>query len=167
MLLLHIVPPVAVTLALRWWSTHKEKKAEEDRRQAEEAAEAQRIAAREQARQQHYAKLAERQQTISCRWLYCTALPMGEEPAWLAETDETCQWLTLERDELEDDDILTALAAPQREALEDLYLTAPGAAWLPVYTEGIPSESGVEQLATLKAFSRKPPHRRWKVPFQR
>ncbi|NWK80381.1 hypothetical protein [Aquitalea sp. LB_tupeE] len=151
MLLLHIVPPVALTLGLRWWTARKEKKAEAERQQAEEAAAAERDAARAEARRVHQAALAERQQTIACRWLRCTALPVGEEPAWLDDTDEHCQWLTLDRDELEEDELLAALAAPQREALEALYLAAPGAAWLPVYTEVIPTQSGIEQLAALKA----------------
>lgn len=153
MLLLHIVPPVALTLGLRWWSARKEKKAEAERQQAEAAANAERVAAREAARRLHYATLDERQHTIACRWLRCTALPVGEEPAWLGEADDHCQWLTLEREELAEedgDDLLAALATPQREALEALYLAAPGAAWLPVYTEVIPTLSGIEQLAALK-----------------
>lgn len=151
MLLLHIVPPVALTLGLRWWTARKEKKAEAERQQAEAAAEAERVAAREEARRRHQAALAERRQTIACRWLHCSAVAVGDEPAWLADADECCQWLPLQRDELEDDTLLDALAAPQRDALEALYLAAPGAAWLPVYTEVIPTESGIEQLAALKA----------------
>ncbi|WP_293766644.1 hypothetical protein [uncultured Aquitalea sp.] len=151
MLLLHIVPPVALTLTLRWWNARKEKKAEAERQQAEAAAEAERVAAREEARRRHNTALEERRQSIACHWLRCTALPVSDEPAWLAETDENCQWLPLERDQLEDDELLAALAEPQREALEALYLSAPGAAWLPVYTEVIPTQSGIEQLAALKS----------------
>ncbi|WP_159877069.1 hypothetical protein [Aquitalea denitrificans] len=153
MLLLHIVPPVALTLGLRWWTARKEKKAEVERQQAEAAGEAERVATREEARRRHNAALAERQQTIACRWLRCTALPVGEEPAWLDDVDDNCQWLPLDLEDLEegeDDDQLAALTTPQREALEALYLAAPGAAWLPVYTEVIPTQSGIEQLAMLK-----------------
>jgi hypothetical protein len=153
MLLLHIVPPVALTLGLRWWTARKEKKAEAERQQAEAAGEAERVAAREAARRRHNAALAERQHSIACRWLRCTALPVGEEPAWLDTVDDNCQWLPLDREELAEeqgDDLLTVLSTPQREALEALYLAAAGAAWLPVYTEVIPTQSGIEQLAMLK-----------------
>ncbi|WP_124643490.1 hypothetical protein [Aquitalea sp. FJL05] len=149
-LLLHIVPPVAATLAIRWWGVLRQRREQAAQQAAAASAETERTATREAARQQHQNALRERQYTIDCRWLYGTALPVKDEADWLTETDSAYEWESISQDDIEADNVLDAITPLLQEALSRLYAEAAGAAWLPLYTEVIPTLSGIEQLDALK-----------------
>lgn len=151
MLLIHVMPPMLLTFGRQWWQARQEKKAEEEAAEQAQADEAERAAQRDAAREQHLAKLGERHQAVTCRWLWAAALPVKDEPEWFAELPDGCQWQQLAAQE----DAMSALdylAEPVQHAFAELYGTLPGAASLPLLQEIIPGESGIEQMAALKAW---------------
>ncbi|MDN0074152.1 hypothetical protein QU481_04520 [Crenobacter sp. SG2303] len=150
LLALHLAPPVLLLAAWRLWLRWREKRQEEEAQAAETKAEADRQAQRDAARARHQQALDERRVGVACRWLWSRALPAKEAPAWLGEVVDGCNWSVLEADELEPDEVLTALSPHLSELFAELYATAPGTAWLPLYFEAIPSQSGIEQLETLR-----------------
>ncbi len=155
LLMLHLAPPPALGLGVRAWERLGSLRLEEEAQQAEvQAAEASAQADRA-ARARHVAQLAERQQMLECRALHCIALPADTVPAWLDETQEGWSWRRLEADELAEGleqgaDALRAGLA--QEVLAALYACAPGAAWLPVYTESPTEEAPMTWLARVQGW---------------
>ncbi|WP_293932352.1 hypothetical protein [Iodobacter sp.] len=153
MLLTHLAPPLILGVVWRIWQKMRESRIVQAQADGQEAAEAERVAQREAARQQHYAALAERQIKVLCRGVWGQALPAKDEPAWLEELPDGAYWKALARDELAEggeDDVLGSLQLAVQQVLEDVYAAAPGAAWLPHYFEVNPQSEGREQLAMLK-----------------
>jgi|GEM_PF-2694758 len=153
MLLTHLAPPVILGVAWRIWQKVRESRIVQVQAAGQEAAEADRIAQREAARQQHYAALTERQIKVQCRGVWGQALPVNDNPAWLEELPDGAYWTALERDELAEsgeDDVFGSLQLVVQQVLGEVYLSASGAAWLPHYFEVNPQSEGREQLAMLK-----------------
>ncbi|MDW5418815.1 hypothetical protein R6242_19790 [Iodobacter sp. CM08] len=153
MLLTHLAPPLILGVVWRIWQRVRESRIVQAQTDGQAAAEAERVAQREAARQQHYAALAERQIKVLCRGVWGQALPVKDEPTWLEELPDGAHWKALARDELaegSEDDLLGSLQLVVQQVLEDVYAAAPGAAWLPHYFEVNPQSEGREQLAMLK-----------------
>ncbi|OHX13879.1 hypothetical protein BI347_10435 [Chromobacterium sphagni] len=151
-LLLHLGPPMLLSVGIKLWAHLKEKRAQAEAQRQEALAQSERDGQREAARAQHMAALAERQRAVGCRWLWAAALPAKDEPAWLAETADGSYWQALDADDVEPGEALDALEPYLAEMLSSLYAEAPGAAWLPLYLETMPLVSGVEQLTRAKAL---------------
>ncbi|MEN3031065.1 hypothetical protein [Chromobacterium amazonense] len=149
-LLLHLGPPMLLSVGVKVWTFLKEKKAKAEAEQQEAQAEAERVGKREEARARHAAELRERQRAVHCRWLWAAAVPAKDEPAWLAECADGVWWAALDKDEVEAGERLDALAPHIAEMLSSLYAAAPGAAWLPLYLEPMREVPGVEQLTRVK-----------------
>jgi hypothetical protein len=151
MLLTHLAPPVIFGVAWRIWQKIRESRIVQAQAAGQEAAEADRHAQREAAKQQHYAALAERQVKALCRGVWVQALPVKDEPAWLEEIPDGAYWTTLERDEIDQNaETSEQVQLTLQRLLSDVYATAPGAAWLPHYFEATPQLEGREQLEMLK-----------------
>ncbi|UJB32199.1 hypothetical protein [Chromobacterium sp. Beijing] len=151
-LLLHLGPPMLLSAGVKLWGYLKEKRAKQEETEQESAAEAERQSAREAARERHLAELRERQAVVDCRWLWARAVPAHGEPDWLAEAPEGCLWSCLDAADLDADEALEGLRPHVTEALQELYAVAPGAAWLPLVMEVVPSLSGIEQIAAVKEW---------------
>lgn len=151
MLLTHLAPPVIFGVVWRIWQKIRESRIVQAQAAGQEAAEADRQAQREAAKQQHYAALAERQIKSLCRGVWALALPVKDAPAWLEEIPDGAYWTALERDEISTDAETTGqVQQTLQQLLSDVYTTAPGAAWLPHYFEANPQLEGREQLEMLK-----------------
>ncbi|MFC7419205.1 hypothetical protein ACFQNF_04880 [Iodobacter arcticus] len=151
MLLTHLAPPVMFGMAWRIWQRVRESRLVQAQTAGQEAAEADRQAQRDAARQQHYAALAERQIKVLCRGAWAQALPVKDVPAWLEEIPDGAYWTALERDEVAGDAESTEqVQQALQQLLSDVYAAAPGAAWLPHYFEANPEQEGREQLEMLK-----------------
>ncbi|AZN35351.1 hypothetical protein [Iodobacter ciconiae] len=151
MLLTHLAPPVILGVVWRIWQRIRESRIVQAQAAGQEAAEADRQAQREAARQQHYAVLAERQIKSLCRGVWVQALPVKDGPAWLEEIPDGVYWTTLERDEISTDiEAGKHVQLTLQQLLSDVYAAVPGAAWLPHYFEANPELEGREQLEMLK-----------------
>jgi len=151
-LLLHLGPPMLLSAGVKLWGYLKEKRAKQEEADQEAAAEAERQSARDAARERHLAELRERQAAVDCRWLWARAVPANGEPSWLVEAPDGCLWSCLDAADIDADEALQALRPHVVEALRELYAVAPGAAWLPLMMEVLPSESGIEQIAAAKEW---------------
>ena len=153
-LLLHLGPPMLLSAGVKLWGYLKEKRAKQAEAEQTAAADAERQSARDAARERHLAELRERQAVVDCRWLWARATPAEDEPAWLAEAPDGCLWSSLDKADADGEagDVLAALRPHVVEALSQLYAAAPGAAWLPLVMEVVPSLSGIEQIAAVKEW---------------
>ncbi|UTH76624.1 hypothetical protein [Chromobacterium sp. IIBBL 290-4] len=151
-LLLHLGPPMLLSVGVKVWTFLKEKKAKAEAQQQEAQAEAERSGKREAAHAQHLVALQERQRSISCRWLWAAAVPAKDEPAWLAESADGAWWAALDKEDVEPGERLDAVEPHIAEMLASLYAEAPGAAWLPMYLEPMREVAGVEQLTRIKSL---------------
>ncbi len=152
LLLLHIAPPVLVGWAYRMWAALREKHAAQAVIDTQLAAQTERDAIRDAARDQHQQQLAERQLALACRGIWAQALAVNAEPEWISQLPDGVFWQVLTEDEIDTDQGLPdALAESIEQVLSDLYATAPGAAWLPHYFEAQPEREGREQLAMLQS----------------
>ncbi|QLI81302.1 hypothetical protein HZU75_07060 [Chitinibacter fontanus] len=157
LMLLHVAPPIIIGIGYRVWQSIQEKRAAQAEADATSTAEAERVAQREAARDQHAQQLAERQHSVSCRGVWAQAMTIGaEEPDWLSELPDGVFWQTQIEDEIDASIELTeALASNIEHVLVDLYASAPGAAWLPHYFEALPQIEGREQLALVQGAQNK------------
>lgn len=146
LLFLHVLPPLLLGVAWKVWQRVREKRLADSRAQAEATAEAERKAQQDAARAQHLAMLAERQRTAQCRGVWVRALPVQNEPAWLGESPQGCNWQMLQGDDLVSADDPDGIAGIVEDVLSGLYASLPGAAWLPVYCEAQLQREGLEQL---------------------
>lgn len=152
MLLVHLAPPVILGVVWRVWQKIRDARVVQAEAAGQDAAEAERTAKREAAKQQHYAALAERQIKVQCRGVWGQALPVKDEPAWLEELPDGTSWTVLEPDEIDTEaPVLEVVQAGVEQILSALYTSAPGAAWLPHYFEADTEQEGREQLEMLKS----------------
>lgn len=150
MLLAHLLPPLLLTALGYAWRLRQEKREQAAAQVQAESAAAEQQARREEARAQHLAALRERQQMVSCRWLWVQAVAQREEPAWLDELPPACLWTALARDELEPGEVLDSLMPWLEEGMQTLYAELPGAAAMPLLLEVLPLVSGIEQVDRIR-----------------
>ncbi|WP_051534815.1 hypothetical protein [Deefgea rivuli] len=156
LLSLHLAPPILLGVVWRVWQKIRASKLSDMLQAKQDAAEAERVALREGARQQHLADLVERQHAVLCHGIWGNAVAVKQEPAWLNELPEGAYWQALLVDDIDaDDDAATQLERAIEQVLSDVYASAPGAAWLPHYFEAHTDKDGREQLAMLKSVQQR------------
>lgn len=146
LLIIYLVPPLLAGLGWLAWRGKQAKRDAAAQAAAEKQAEDERQAKRAAAREQHLSDLAQRQQTITCRMVLARATSGRAPAAWLGEEPDFCLWQTIEPRTLLPGGPLESLADEITSLLTQLYDTAPGTGWLPLFLLALPNEAGQTQL---------------------
>lgn len=152
-LLLHALPPVLIFAAVKGWLAGRKQRAAAAEEARKQAAEAERLAAVDAARQQHRQALAARRATVDCRWAGLL-LQGAAAPGWFDGLADVGFARWVDADALQGDTLPARLTPLLHQWLAALYRQVPGAAALPLLLEPCAELAGAEQLQWVRSTQR-------------